>query len=257
MRHPWIYGLLLYSLSVLSLRAAPILGTASTFSVLGGSTVTNAGPTVLSGDLGASPGSTITGFPPGAVKGTTYAGTAVAAQAEADALAAYSLLGSSTYPVTQDLTGTDLGGLTLTPGVYTFTTTAQLTGPLTLDLQGDPNALFIFRIGTALTTASDSSVTTIGGTDCCNVYWLIGSSATLGANSVFQGDILADQSITLSSGADIINGSALALNGAVTLDTNNISTAISSEIPEPGALALLGAGLFALVLLRPTPKRET
>jgi len=251
MKRAWIYGLLLFS--ALSLRAAPILGTASTFSVLGASTVTNTGSTTLSGDLGVSPGASITGFPPGVFTGTIYPGTAVATEAEHDALAAYNQLRTFTCAVTQDLTGQDLGGLTLTPGAYTFNSSAQLTGLLTLDLMDDPNALFIFRIGSTLTTASSSSVTTNNGPRDDNVYWLIGSSATLGMDSGFQGNIIADQSITLTTGAHIANGSALALNGAVTLDTNDIS----GSAPEPATLALLGAGLIGLRLLRRRQKRAT
>jgi type VI secretion system secreted protein VgrG len=250
-----IYSLILYSLTALSLYATPILGTANSFSVLGDTTVANTGATILSGNLGLYPGTVISGFPPGIVNGTTYVGAGLAQQAETDALAAYnSLANPSLYPPTQDLTGQDLGGKTLTPGVYTFNSSAQLTGQLTLNTQGNPNALFIFVIGSTLTTASSSSVITTNGTVCCNVYWVVGSSATLGTSTDFLGNILADQSITLTTGANIIDGSALALNGAVTLDDNNISNGCA--IPEPGTVALLGAGLLGLVLFgRPFWKR--
>jgi hypothetical protein len=245
-----VCSLLLYALSALTLRADPILGTASSFSVLGGSTVTNTGATALSGDLGVSPGTAITGFPPGTVNGTIHAGDAVAAQAQVDALTAYNTLHGLTP--TQNLTG-DLGSRTLTPGVYAFDSSAGLTGQLTLDMLGNSNAQFVFLIGSTLTTATNSSVITANGpADCCNVYWVVGSSATLGTTTSFMGNILANTSITLNTGANIADGRALALNGAVTLDTNQISSGVcdtTSGVPEPGTVALLGAGLFGLALL--------
>jgi hypothetical protein len=250
MKRATIYGLLLYSLSALSLYAGTIinLGTADGFAVLGSSTVTNTGPTVIYGNLGVSPGTALTGFPPGlVVNGTVHAADADAANAQAGALAAYNVLAGFTV-ITQDLSGQDLGGLTLLPGVYKFKSSAQLTGQLTLNLLGDPNSLFVFQIGSTLTTASNSSVITINGADCCNVYWQIGSSATLGTTTDFRGNILANASITLNTGANITDGRALALNGAVTLDTNNISNA-DCAVPEPGTVSLLCAGLLGLVLL--------
>lgn len=199
---------------------SPNLGRASSFAVLAGSTVTNTGPSVVNGDVGVSPESATTGFPPGIVNGTIHAGDAVAQQAQTDLTTAYN--DAASQPCVVNLTGLDLGGLTLTPGVYCFSSSAQLTGTLTLDAQGDPNAVFIFQIGSTLTTASGSSVQLINGANPCNVFWQVGSSATLGTASTFQGTIIALSSITITTGTTL-NGRALARNGAVTLDTNVIT----------------------------------
>ena len=220
--------LLLYCTS--PVMAQTSLGTSQRFGVLGASAVTNTGLTVVNGDLGVSPGSAITGFPPGIVNGTIHQTDAVAAQAQADATTAYNTLAGLACNTV--LTGQDLGGLTLTPGVYCFSSSAQLTGTLTLNAQGNPNAVFVFQIASTLTTASNSSVQIINGGQLCNVFWQIGSSATLGTNTSFIGSILALASVTLNTGATL-SGRALALNGAVTLDSNKI-TATTSCAPTIG-----------------------
>jgi hypothetical protein len=233
------------------------LGTAGDFSVLAGSTVTNTGPSIIDGGgVGVSPGSAITGFPPGivVVPFTTHAGDAVAIQAQNDLTTAYNA--AVALVPTQNLTGQDLGGLTLLPGVYFFSSSAQLTGTLTLNNQGDPNALFVFQIGSTLTTATSSSVVTINGglrsMPGCNVFWQVGSSATLGTTTAFEGHILALTSITLNRGATILDGSALARNGAVTLDSNTITNCVLSSVPEPATmtLTLIGGALLGLAALR-------
>lgn len=204
------------------------LGTAETFSVLAGSTVTSTGPTVITGDVGVSPGTAVTGFPPGVVvpPGMIHSADAVAAQAQADLTAAYDAIVAT--PTLVDLTGTNLGGLTLPPSVYGFDTSAQLTGTLTLDAQGNPDAVFLFKIGTTLTTATSSSVIVINGGSNCRVFWQVGSSATLGTTTAFVGNVLALTSITLNTGAST-SGRALARNGAVTLDGNDVAVC-----PGPG-----------------------
>ncbi|CAN5449889.1 hypothetical protein BH24ACT7_BH24ACT7_03210 [soil metagenome] len=212
-----------------SAAPAPVgLGTAGSFAVLAGSAVTNTGPSVIDGDLGVSPGTAITGFPPGIVLGTIHAGDAVAAQAQSDLTIAYN--DAAGRACDTDLTGQDLGGLTLTSGVYCFSSSAQLTGALTLDAQGDPDAVFIFQIGSTLITASGSTVNLINGAQACNVFWQVGSSATLGTNSTFRGTILALTSITVTTGTTI-EGRALARNGAVTLDNNVITTPMCAPPP--------------------------
>ena len=214
---------------------APALGTVSSFAVLGGSTVTNTGPTVLigtaanPGNLGVSPGNAITGFfvidgGPGILTGpgaTIHLNDAAAIQAQIDLTTAFNTLAGR--PTTVNLTGQNLGGLTLIPGVYNFSSSAQLTGALTLNALGNPNAVFIFNIGSTLTTASASAVSLINGAQGGNVFWRVGSSATLGTSTSFAGDILANASITLNTGANITCGAAWARTGAVTLDTNTIT----------------------------------
>jgi len=221
----------------------PVLGTAGNFTVLAGSTVTNTGFTVIQGNLGVSPGTAVTGFPPGlVVNGSIHSADAVALQAQSDLVTAYNALAG--MAPTANLTGQDLGGLTLTPGVYKFDSSAQLTGALTLNALGNPAAVFVFQIGSALTTASASSVLGINGVDDCNVFWDIGSSATLGTTTAFQGNILATTSITLDTGATIEQGSALAENGAVTLDDNTITAtdcnpASNANLTPEGSSALM------------------
>jgi len=219
----------------------------SSFSVLGGSTVTNTDtPTVVTGNLGVSPGSAVTGFPPGiVVGGTIHAADAAAAQAQNDLTTVYNNLANTACDT--DLTGQDLGGKTLTPGVYCFSNSAQLTGTLTLDAQGNPNAVFIFKIGSSLTTASASSVLLINSGSSCGVFWQVGSSATLGTGSALLGSIVALQSITLNTGASV-SGRALARNGAVTLDNSNV-TLCSGGPGLPLSVAIPTLSGWAMILL--------
>jgi hypothetical protein len=206
------------------------LGTATSFAVLAGTTVTNTGPTIITGDVGVSPGSAITGFPPGLISGTAYAADAVAAVAQTDLTAAY-IDAAGRTPASPLLP--DIGGQILTPGVYNSASTLGITGTVTLDGQGNLNAVFIFQIGSGLTTASTSSVVLINGAQACNVFWQVGSSATLGTGSIFQGTILALTSIAATTGA-VVTGRLLARNGAVTLDTNIITVPICIVAPLRG-----------------------
>jgi len=189
--------LLVLVLPLLALSAhASILGSADAFGVLGASAVTNTGPSVVFQDLGIWPGTSITGFPPGVVLGTIHNDDAVAMQAQADALAGYNFLAG--LAPTGILTGLNLGGLTLDPGVFFFASSAQMTGQLTLDFQGMNNAMIVFQIGSTLTTASASSVLIINPGSNDQVFWQVGSSATLGTTTDFYGSVIADQSITLA-----------------------------------------------------------
>ncbi|MFF1644823.1 ice-binding family protein, partial [Streptomyces sp. NPDC058240] len=221
---------------------APVgLGTATSYAVLAGTTVTNTvTPTVVNGDLGVSPGSSVTGFPPGIVNGVQHVADAAAGQAQSDLTTAYNDAASRATTTTLTSPG-DIGGLTLTPGVYSASSSLNLTGTVTLDAQGDPNAVFIFKIASTLITAPASNVLLVNGAQACNVFWQVGSSATLDTNSFFKGNILALTSITVNTNA-AIEGRALARNGAVTLDDNVITRAVCMTGPPgpPGATGSTG-----------------
>jgi LPXTG-motif cell wall-anchored protein len=208
------------------------LGTAGSYSVLGGATVTNTGATVLGQDLGVSPGTAITGFPPGIVLGATHATDAAAAQAQLDLTTAYN--DAASRATSASVSG-DLVGQTLPGGVYTSAGPLALSGTLTLDGQNDPNSVFVFQAGSTLTTASASSIELINGAQPCNVFWQVGSSATLGTNSTFVGTIMALTSISVETGATV-EGRALARNGQVSLDTN-VFTLPGCSIPAPNPSA--------------------
>jgi hypothetical protein len=209
----------------------PIGTTLATYGVLGGATVTNTGPTVVNGlNVGVSPGTAITGFPPGIVTppGTLHAADAHAGLAKTQLTTAYNqAAGQSLDPVVYNDAPHEFGGQVLTPGLYRANSSAQITGTLTLDAQGNPNAVWVFQIGSTLKTAAENStVTFVNGASPCNVFWQVGSSATLGTHTSFAGTILANTSISATTGATI-NGRLLADaggtgDGAVTLDTNRI-----------------------------------
>ncbi|KAK4541996.1 hypothetical protein LTR36_007196 [Oleoguttula mirabilis] len=198
------------------------LGTASNYAIVAASTITNTGDTVIDAPIALSPGSSITGFPPGINTGEDI-DNAAAVQAQADAQTAFTALAGQT--VTTDLTGQDLGGMTLDAGVYGFSSSGGLTGALTLDGQGNSGAVFVFKFGSTLTTASASSVNLINGAQACNVYWQVGSSATLGTTTAFAGNVIAQASITVTTGTSLSGGGFYALTAAVTLDTNAIDPA--------------------------------
>jgi hypothetical protein len=224
---------------------APTLGTAANFAVLAASAVTNTGPTIINGDLGISPNglSSITGFPPGIVNGTIHAADAPAAQARTDALAAYNDLKGRTFNL--DLSSVGLTGQVLLPGIYSFSSSAELTvgGTLILDANSDSNAVWIFQIGTSLLAADGSHVLVINGGSKGNVFWQVGTSATINTGAEFVGTIIADQSITLKTGA-ILYGRALALIAAVTMDTNRVAISLSPfstpSLSQWGLILLVG-----------------
>jgi hypothetical protein len=230
-----ISAILLYVTFGLSLKAQVSLGpTVSTFGVLAFSTVTNSGNTIVAGNLGVSPNNAITGFPPGAVTGTIYAAGAFAGQAQVDLTAAYNtaagLPSNGPNPA-------DLGGTTVFPGVHTSSASTVapslgITGTVTLDGLNNPNSVFVFQIASTLTTATSSNVVLINGASAANVYWQVGSSATLGTTSSISGNILAQASISFGTGASLI-GRALARNGAVTLLGNRIDSPGGSGAPPP------------------------
>jgi hypothetical protein len=215
------------------------LGTAETYSVLAGSTVTSTGATTLSGDLGLSPGTSVTGAP--AVGGITHVTDAAALQAKSDLTTAYDDAAARTPATT--VSG-DLVGQTLTTGVYKSTSSLAVSGTLTLNGGGNPNAVFIFQLGSTLTTATASNIALIGGAQSSNVFWQVGSSATLGTGSTFSGTILALTSITVTTGT-AFHGRALARDGAVSLDTNTFTEVSGGalSITVPVGLVNLGSAI--------------
>lgn len=218
-------SVLLFSLAIPATAAVVTtvpLATSSQYSVLGGQTVTNTGPSVLGKSLGLSPGTSITGFPPGTVLGTTNTTNAAAAQAESDLTAAY--INAAGRPINGTTTA-DLANLNLQGGVYAGPShgALSLTGPLTLDGAGNPNTVFIFQTNASLTTASGSTITLINGAQECNIFWQVGSSATLGTGSVFVGNIMALSSITVNNSVTV-HGRALSRNGSVTLDSDTFTS---------------------------------
>jgi type VI secretion system secreted protein VgrG len=252
---------LLWALSAYASAINVDLGTADSFAVLGGSTVTNTGPTTIHGNLGVSPGSAVTGILPVMVTGgTIHSNDAVAMQAQNDLTTAYNFAAGEVCPMGNVLTGQDLGGLTLTPGVYCFSSSAQLTGKLTLNALGDLNAVFVFQIVSMLTTAPGSSVVFTNGGQGDSVFWQVGSSAVIDTTTAFAGNILALTSITLNTGATITCGRALARNGQVAMDTNNVSIDTTGcettanggggSVPEPATATLFSIGLLLSLIVR-------
>jgi hypothetical protein len=217
--------------------AAPVavgLGTAASFAVLGGTGITNTGPTTITGDIGTFPTATITGLTSMTVSGTNHAGDSVTQGAKSDLTTAYTTAAGE-GPTTA--IAADLVGRTLQPGVYNSASAVGLSGVLTLDAAGDPNAVWVFQAGSTLITASGSRIVLLNGAQSCHVFWQVGSSATLGTGSRFVGTILALTSISLQTGATV-DGRVLARNGAVTLDTNTItrsacSTATATPTTQP------------------------
>jgi hypothetical protein len=206
---------------------APVnVGLASSFAVLAGSTITNTGSSVVTGDIGLYPGSSVTGIPPLTYTGTEHVADSTAMNAQGAATAAFTDASTRTPYTT---VAADLGGQILPAGVYFSSSSMALTGAVTLNGGGDPNAVFIFEIGSTLTTASASSVVLENGASACNVFWQVGSSATLGTTTSFAGTLVASSSATLNTGATV-NGRIIALNGAVTLDGNTITNTCSASV---------------------------
>ena len=229
------------------------LGTASSFGVLAGAGISNTGPTTINGDIGTFPTTSETGTGSLTISGTNHGGDAVTQGAKGQLVTAYNVAAAEgpTSPITADL-----GGLTLTPGVYNSASSVGLTGTLTLNAGGDPNAVFIFQAGSSLTTASASQVSLINGAQSCNVFWQVGSSATLGTGSGFDGTIIAFTSITVTTDVSV-SGRVLAQNGAVTLDTDTISVpACTTTATTTVGATTTTAGGTATGSVTTTPKVE-
>ena len=225
------------------------LATADSFAVLAGAGITNTGPTTITGDVGTYPTTTIVGAGSMTIGGTNHAGDAVTQGAQNDLVTAYNNAAGQgpTNPI-----AADLGGLTLTPGVYNSGSTIGLTGALTLNGGGDPNAVFVFQAGSTLITASTSRVNLVNGAQSCNVFWQIGSSATLGTGSTFRGTVIALQSITVTTGVTV-DGRVLARNGQVTLDTDTIARSSCAAAPTPAPVPVVPAPVPVPVPVVPVP----
>ena len=237
-----------------SAGAAPTavpLGTASSFAVLAGAGITNTGPTTLKGDYGTFPTITISGSASITSTGVNHAGDSVTQQAKTDLVNAYTNAAAQgpTNPIVADL-----GGQSLSPGVYNSASSIGLTGALTLNGGGNPNAVFVFQAGSALTTASASSVVLTNGAQSCNVFWQVGSSATLGTGSTFRGTVIALQSITVTTGVTV-DGRVLARNGAVTLDTDTIGASSCAVAATTTAATTTAAATTATTAATTTTKK--
>ena len=259
-RHPnWtpdeVKGALMQTARALTQQQAPVnLGTAAGYAVLAGSTVTSTGLTIVSGNLGLSPGTSVTGFPLGLLTGVRNVANPAAVQAKSDLIAAYDEAAGQT-PATP-VAASALGGLTLAPGVYSGGA-LDLTGTLTLDAHGDSGAVFIFQAASTLITASASRVELVNGASACNVFWKVGSSATLGTTTRFKGTILALASITVNTGATV-DGRLLARTAAVTLDSNLINSPECSSPPNtfPGGVGEIDAAAAAAHVTPPNPNEN-
>jgi hypothetical protein len=220
---------------------APVaLGSAATFGVLAATTVTSTGAATVNGDLGVSPGTTTTGSP--TVNGTLHLGDATAAQAQGDLTTAYNDAAGRTLGAVS--VAGNLGGQTLTPGLYTSTSSLEISsGDLTLDALGDTNAVWIFQMASTFVTTTGRQVILSGGALAANVFWQVGSSATIGGSSVFKGTILAGQSVTLDTSATL-EGRALARVGGVALDANTITVPSTAAAAVVLVSAPLGAGSY-------------
>lgn len=261
------YACTLIACATTTSASASVLGSAGEFAVLGASTVTNTGATTVSGDIGVYPGTAITGLGSIAHNGQVHAADAVAQAAQADAALAFDSLRSMAF--TLNLSGQNLGNRTLNPGVYRFDSSAELAGVLNLDALGDPNAMFVFQIGSAFTTASSSMINVLNAGGNTGIFFQVGTSATLGSNSTFAGNILADQSVTFGTSAMLLCGRALAVNAAVTMDSNTVANDCSGvagrsdygsfgysgggdsgEVPEPATFGMMGLGMVGLIAAR-------